>query len=412
MRFLHTADWHLGKLLHGQHLTKDQAHLLDQVVGIVEEHEPDVVIIAGDVYDRSVPPAEAVELLDKVLTRLVVEIGVPVIAIRGNHDSADRLDFGSSILQRQGLHVFSKLRDTPGHVTFKDEHGPVHFVAFPFTEPALARQVFGDDSIRSHDDILAAQVQSAEIPDGERAVAIAHVFARGGDLADSERHLSVGGAETVHASRFSRFCYTALGHLHRRQHIQSASSTDSDVETDTDSVDDSVDRTPPPPHVGYSGSIMKYSFNETHHDKSVHIVDVDADGGCTVETIPLELRRDLRRIEGTIDEVLSGPAEDENPDDYIWVTLTDDGPVHDAMSRIREVYSNALHVERPRRVETNELQQLTGDASSMSVEEIFEQFFTYVTGRDTLPDTHRAVLAEALERAADDENKNERSRTA
>jgi len=410
MRFLHTADWHLGKLLHGKHLTKDQAHLLNQVVRIAEEQEPDVVIVAGDVYDRSVPPAAAVELLDDVLTRLVVEIGVPVIAIRGNHDSADRLDFGSSILQRQGLHVFSKLRDTPGHVTFEDEHGPVHFVAFPFTEPALARQVFGDDSIRSHDDILAAQIESADIPEGERAIAIAHVFARGGDLADSERHLSVGGAETVRAARFSRFCYTALGHLHRRQHIQGGSSGTSDADADANangsanaSADDDTDRASVPQHVRYSGSIMKYSFNETHHDKSVHIVDVDADGGCTVETIPLELRCDLRRIEGTIDEVLSGPAEDENPDDYIWVTLTDDGPVHDAMSRIREVYSNALHVERPRRVETNELQQLTGDASSMSVEEIFEQFFTYVTGRDTLPDTHRAVLAEALERAEDDE---------
>ena len=397
MRFLHTADWHLGKLLHGQHLTKDQAHLLDQIVDIAADTQPDVVIVAGDVYDRSVPPAEAVELLDDVLTSLVVEVDVPVIAIRGNHDSADRLDFGASILQRQGLHVFSKLREAPGHVTFEDEHGPVHFVAFPFAEPALARQVFGNDSIRSHDDILAAQVKSAEIPDGERAVAIAHVFTRGGNLADSERHLSVGGAETVHASRFSRFCYTALGHLHRRQHIQVSSTEDPDVDANTETSQAAV-----PPHVRYSGSIMKYSFNETHHDKSVHLVDVDADGACTVETIPLEFRRDLRRIEGTIDEVLSGPAEGEDPNDYIWVTLTDDGPVHDAMTRIREVYSNALHVERPRRVETNELQQLTGDASTMSVEDIFEQFFTYVTGRDTLPEDHRTVLAEALERAADD----------
>lgn len=388
MRFLHTADWHLGKLLHGKHLTKDQEHLLDQVVDIAKEEEPDVVIVAGDVYDRSVPPAEAVELLDDVLTRLVVEIGVPVVAIRGNHDSADRLDFGSSILQRQGLHVFSKLRETPGHVTFEDEHGPVHVVGFPFAEPALARQVFGDKEIRSHDDIVAAQVASADIPDGERAVAVAHVFARGGDLADSERHLSVGGAETVHASRFSRFCYTALGHLHRRQQIRAT-----DVE-----AQEGADGPAIPPQVRYSGSIMKYSFNETHHDKSVHLVDVDAEGECTVETIALDLRRDLRRIEGTMEEVLAGPADGEDPDDYLWVTLTDDGPVHDAMTRIREVYPNALHVERPRRVETNELQQLTGDASTMRVDDIFEQFFAYVTGQDGLPDTHREILAEALER--------------
>lgn len=381
MRFLHTADWHLGKRLHGVHLTQDQRHLLDQIVDIAEEAKPDAVLLAGDVYDRSVPPAAAVELLDDVLSTLVVDLDLPVIVIGGNHDSADRLDFGSSILQRQGLHVFSKLRDEPGHVVLEDEHGPVHVVAFPFAEPSFARSVFNDDDIRTHDDVVAAQIASAEplLPDGERAIAMAHVFAQGGSLADSERTLAIGGAETVAAARFQRFCYTALGHLHRRQHI-GASREDT------------------PPHVRYSGSLMKYSFNEAGHDKSVHIVDVDADGSCTVDTVPLKLTRDLRKIEGTIEEILDGPAPGENERDYVWVTLTDDGPVHDAMSRIRKVYPNALHVERPRRVESNELQQLTGDAASMSVDEVFEQFFTYVTGRDDLPDRHRDLLAEALER--------------
>ncbi|PEN14273.1 exonuclease sbcCD subunit D [Longibacter salinarum] len=381
MRFLHTADWHLGKLLHGVHLTDDQRYLVDQIVEIADDADPDAVVIAGDVYDRSVPPADAIELLDDALTRLVVDIGVPVIAIGGNHDSAERLDFGSSILERQGLHVFSRLRKKPGHVVLEDEHGPVHFLAFPFAEPAMARSVFGKSDIRSHDEVLAAQVESASdlLPDGERAVAIAHVFAQGGDLADSERTLSIGGAETVHISRFQRFCYTALGHLHRRQHIGASNGE-------------------APRHVRYSGSLMKYSFNETGHDKSVHIVDVDGDGTCEIETIPLELRRDLCRIEGTMTEILDGPADHVDPDDYIWVTLTDDGPVHDAMSRIREVYPNALHIERPRRVETNKLQQMTGDASSLSVDEVFETFFTYVTGRDDMPEQQRDILHDALER--------------
>jgi len=261
----------------------------------------------------------------------------------------------------------------------------VHLLAFPFAEPAMARSVFGDDDIRTHDDVLAAQVASASgrIPDGERAIAIAHVFARGGNLADSERTLSIGGAETVHVTRFDRFCYTALGHLHRRQHIGAADEA-------------------APPNVRYSGSLMKYSFNETGHDKSVHVVDVDEDGNCSVDTIPLTLRRDLRRIEGTLQQILDGPVDEDAAQDYIWVTLTDDGPVHDAMSRIREVYPNALHVERPRRVETNELQQLTGDASSLSVDEVFEQFFTYVTGRDDMDERHRDVLKDALERSPSD----------
>ncbi len=380
MRFLHTADWHLGKLLHGEHLTTDQRGLLRQLCEIVEEESPDVVLMAGDVYDRSVPPSDAVELLDGVLSKLVLELDTPVVAISGNHDSPDRLDFGSRILKGQGLHVLSKPTAEPSAVTIEDEHGPVHITGLPYAEPPQARHVFEDPEINTHNEVLAAQVEAAQdvLPGGERSVAVAHVFAQGGELADSERPLAVGGAETVHASRFDGFDYVALGHLHRRQSVEEG-------------------------RIEYAGSLMKYSFDETGHSKSVNLVEMDGEGNCTVERISLEPERDLRRIEGTLSEVQSGPDPDENRQDYIWVTLQDEGPVVDAMSRVRETYPNALHVEHPTRVEVSSLGGLAGDLQTQSEQEVFEEFAAHVTGEEGLSDGHREVLEEGFERLREEE---------
>ena len=375
MRFLHTADWHLGKLLHGVHLTDDQRVLLDQLINVAADAEPDLVIVAGDVYDRSVPPADAVKLLDDVLSRIVLDLGIPVVAIAGNHDSPDRLDFGSTLLQRQQLYVYSKLRADPGRLTLEDEHGPVHVVGLPYAEPSRARNVFEDPSIKTHDGVLAAQAKSARaaLPDGDRSIAVGHVFTQGGELADSERPLAVGGAETVHTSRFDGFDYVALGHLHRRQKVRD-------------------------PRIQYAGSLMKYSFNEVHHDKSAHLVEMDATGDCTIERVPLMPQRDLRRLEGPLSEILNGPAADEDPEDYLWVTLTDEGPVVDAMSRIRAVYPNALHVERTRQEDIRTLGSADGDVQSQNVDAVFKQFFEHVTDGDPLSDAHQDVLGDAIDR--------------
>jgi len=380
MRFLHTADWHLGKLLHGEHLTTEQRGLLRQLCEIVEDRAPDAVLMAGDVFDRSVPPSDAVELLDDALSKLVIELDTPVVMIAGNHDGPDRLDFGSRILREQGLHVFSKPRPEPGVVTFEDEHGPVHVAGLPYTEPPQARRVFGDPDLKTHDEVVATQSETAResIPSDERSIAVAHVFAKGGELSDSERPLAVGGAETVHTSRFEGFDYVALGHLHRRQQVGED-------------------------HVQYSGSLMKYSFDEVHHEKSVHLVEMDAEGNCEIEQLPLTPECDLRRVEGTLSEIQEGPSPDENEQDYVWVTLEDEGPVVDAMSRIRETYPNALHVEHPTRVDVSSLSGLAGDLEGQSEEEVFEEFAAHVTGEENLSEGHREVLEEAFERLREDE---------
>ena len=376
MRFLHTADWHLGKLLHGTHLTADQRGVLEQIGDLVEAHAPDAVLMAGDVYDRSVPPADAVQVLDETLTRLVVDLDTPVVLIAGNHDSPDRLEFGSRILRERGLHVFSTLQSEPGIVSLRDDHGPVHIVGLPYAEPSAARHVFGDGAIRTHDDVLKAQTEAAQarLPEGERSVAVAHVFAQGGALADSERSLAVGGAETVHAARFDGFDYVALGHLHQRQTVGV-------------------------PRIRYAGSLMKYSFNEVHHTKSVALVEMDATGALSVEPLPLRPTRDLRKIEAPLAAIESGDLPDEgSPDDYLWVTLLDDGPVVDAMTRIRQVYPNTLHIEQPHRTFDSPLHDIAPDVQFGSLDDVFAQFFTHVLDRDTLAPKHEAVLADAIDR--------------
>ena len=371
MRVLHTADWHLGRLLHSQHLTEDQAAVLNQFVDAAQTYEPDAIIVAGDIYDRAVPPSKAVEVLDQVLSRLVVDAGLPVFMIAGNHDSPDRLDFGSTILERQGLHVLCHPRTDP--VVLRDAHGPVYIAGLPYAQPAYARQAFDSDtSIRSHEDVVSAQLDHLrpQIPENARSIAVAHIFAHRGTIGDSERTL-VGGAEQVPTELFDGFNYVALGHLHQRQRV----SED---------------------HIRYAGSPMKYSFSEHRHTKSFYVVDMDAEGACTVEPVRFTPPRDLRCIEGDFHEILDRGTRDPDADDYLKITLTNRGPVTDAMARLREVYPNCLQIEFPR-VEIDADDDLVPPSDDDSPTDIFREFYRYATGTH-LDDEDHPILDTALER--------------
>ena len=371
MRFLHTADWHLGRLLHKKHLTEDQSDVLDQFVAAAQTYEPDAIIVAGDIYDRAVPPSDAVDVLDETLSRLVIDADLPVIMIAGNHDSPDRLDFGSSILQRQGLHVLCHPRTDP--IVLEDAHGPVYIAGLPYTQPAYAREAFESDApIQSHEDVVTAQLDHLrpQIPDDARSIAVAHIFAQRGTIGDSERTL-VGGAEHVPTELFDGFDYVALGHLHRPQRINS-------------------DR------IRYAGSPMKYSFSEHAHEKSFYVVDMDAHGTCTIETVPFTPPRDLRCIEGDFHEVLAQGHDDPNADDYLKITLTNRGPVTDAMTRLREVYPNCLQIEFPR-VEIDDEDDLVPPSENASPTDVFREFYSYATGR-SFDEDDASILEEALER--------------
>jgi len=374
MRFIHTADWHLGRTFHNVSLVEDQAHVLDQVVALVKETKADALVVAGDVYDRAVPPTDAVRLLGDVLERVVVGLEVPVVMIAGNHDSPDRLEFGAPLLSSRGLHVRGTLAPDAGPVVLHDEHGPVHFFLLPYAEPPLVRERLGNDGLRSHDEAMRAlteRISGTQAPGAElnpRSVLLAHCFAAGGEASESERPLTVGGAGTVDPDCFRGFSYTALGHLHRPQAFGS--------------------------RVRYSGSLLKYSFSEADHRKSVSVVELDAAGNVTVEEIPLSPRRDVRIVEGFLKEVLGEPGVGSH--DYLLVRLLDKEAILDPMGKLRQVFPNALHVERPGLWSTGEVQVAGRERLKASVMDLFAAFFQEMTD-DPLDDGQRAAFAEIVE---------------
>ena len=375
MRFIHTADWHLGRLFHNVHMTDDQAHVLEQLVDIVADTRPDAVIVAGDIYDRAVPPPEAVDLLDHVLSRMVVDLKVPVILIAGNHDSPGRLNFGSRLLAGRRLYVTGNLPRICEPIILHDGDGPVHFYALPFAEPSMVRACLECEEAVDHDTAMHAllnRIRSSHLT-GERRVLIGHAFVAGGDGCESERPLSVGGAGTVNAGRFHGFHYVALGHLHRPQSLACGEGE-------------------PPIH--YSGSILKYSFDEAAQPKHVYLVEMDGAGRCVKQAIPLTPRRDVRRLSGLMADLLRGPTDRSRCEDYLEVLIEDEGPVMDAMARLREVYPNVLHL-RPR----ESASRATGDRPNIRITsdvDLFKSFFQHVTG-EPLTSEHEAAFVATID---------------
>ena len=390
MRLIHTADWHLGRLFHTVHLTRDQEQVLEQLVALVVEVRPSAVLIAGDIYDRAVPPTEAVELLDDVLTRVVVGHGVPVIAISGNHDSAARLGFASTLLRERGLHMIGELPREPAPVVLTDEHGPVHIHPLPFADPADARYAYGDDTIHDQEAVAVAGVTRAvkATPAGERRVAVAHALVAGAEeTPESERPLSVGGSTQVPAAVFGGFDYVALGHLHRPQRCGA----------DT---------------VRYAGSLMKYSFSEHSHDKSVSVVEIGAPGSAcnaagaegrarvAIETVALTPPRDVRRLEGTLAEILALGRTDPRHDDYVLAALLDKGALLDPIGQLRSAYPNALAIERPLYDQAGSEEERRPRPGAVGDLDLFDAFFRYANGDSMSSDqrTQLAAVIDALER--------------
>lgn len=367
MRFLHTADWHLGRVYHGVPLIEDQAYLLRRFVRLADERRPDAILIAGDIYDRSVPPAEAVRLLDLVLTELVAGLHIPVVLIAGNHDGPDRLAFGSDLLVRAGLTVRGRVEAEVAPLVLSDAHGEVAIYPLPYAEPAVVRNALGREEVVDHHAALAAQLEAvrAQHVAGRRSVVVAHAFVAGGSESESERPLSVGGSGAVGAALFDGFDYVALGHLHRPQRVGS-------------------DR------VQYSGSLLKYSFAEADHLKSVNLVEMDAGGQCTLERIPLAPRRDLRILEGRLQDIVAAAADDARRDDYILARLTDTGAILDAMGTLRSAWPNALAIERPDQLGDG-AGRAAADHRRIGVPELFADFHRDVCGRE-LDAAERAAL--------------------
>ena len=335
MKILHTADWHLGKYLNNFDLLKDQEHILVQIIELIKKERPDVILLAGDIYDRSVAPAEAVRVFDEVMSQIILDLKIPVIAIAGNHDNAHRISYCNAILQKQGLHIFGNLGDGTNppmaalpQITLKDKHGEVHFFPIPYTEPETLRYYTKDQQIRTHQDVMnwvTAKINE-QCPTGRR-VLIAHAFVAGGATSESERDLLVGGAAYIEANTFESFTYTALGHLHQPQLFLKAK-------------------------VCYAGSPMKYSFSEAHHKKSVAIITLDQQGIATHQTIDLKPLHDMHRVKGRISnftdfEITSQDTQAIDAEDFLEITLENEEHFLNPMAIIQKHYINAMHLRRP-----------------------------------------------------------------
>lgn len=325
MKIFHTADWHLGKIVLGTHLTEDQRDVLQQFVHAVQQEKPDVVIIAGDIYDRAIPPVEAIKLYDELITSLAFDLQIPVLAISGNHDSPERLQFASKFMHNNNYYIQGSFDPALTPITLYDEFGKVHFYLVPYVEPKIVQLLFEDDSIRTHNDAMRAISEKIKEQANieERHILIGHAFftptgeADDAVKSDSERPLSIGGSEYISTNHVSWFNYVALGHLHQAHQVGA-------------------------PHIRYAGSPLKYSLSEKFHQKGYLIIELDEQGQVTVEKKELYPTRDLRQVVGSMEEILQLPKSE----DYVFVTLTDEHVITQPMEKVRTVFPNAMHVER------------------------------------------------------------------
>jgi len=357
MKLLHTADWHLGRSFEGHSLDEDHRHVLDQVFEAVVRHRPDVLIVAGDLFDRASPPETAVRLFNDFMQRLTAETACAVVLIAGNHDSGERIGAMSMLADRNRALVRGPVASREPPLVLADEHGAVAISALPFAYEFAARDCFGDSGIKSPADVMAAQVAAArqEVPEGARWVIVAHAFVEGGAGSDGERTLSraVGGVETVPAAVFDGADYVALGHLHRPQ----------SVGRDT---------------IRYSGSPLAFGFDEEGQQKSMTLVELGGDGEVSSETIPFQPLRQVRALKGSLSDILA-EAEDRPSEDFIKVTLRDAQRRIDPMKRIRAHYPNAsLAYETAGPLETKSKASLK--AGVVRPEDVIAAFLDFAAG--------------------------------
>lgn len=329
MRILHTADWHLGRSFAGFDLLDAQRHALDGLATIAATERPHAIILAGDIYDRGVPPEDAVREFDDILMRLAAV--APVLAIAGNHDSGGRIDFGRRLLRQTGVHIAGTSRQGIERVDLRDEHGIVAFHLMPFATPEDVRFELGIDHLRSHDEATRARIASLDLAGTARHVLVGHLFVHGGrETRDSERDITVGGVATVDPAAFAPFSYTALGHLHRPHSVAGG-------------------------RVRYSGSLARYSFAEEDHEKTVSLVEIDAAGELAVREIPLPQKHGMRTLRGTFDELRERAAADGRREvDFVRIVLSDAIMVPGAYEHFRRLYPHLLEfVHEPPRLANN-----------------------------------------------------------
>ena len=428
MRFLHTADWHLGRIFYGQYLTDDQAHVLEnQFFSILKDEKIDGILLAGDVFDRAVPPIEAIELWDSIITRLAMDYKVPLFVVSGNHDGAERLEVGRSMLSQSGIHIWGSPHHALQPFEFEGADGKVAICPMPFSEPRRIGDALGfgstnisletiqnidnvetpaaktktktkdskskkasvgvvEDSLFASVDKVDEKIAAIEtskgvtqdlvahnesglnlhnndqmyqawsnhlrnqVPKGMRSIAISHAFVMGGEVGGSERTMSIGGSEQVSPQVFKDFHYTALGHLHGPQRMGAD-------------------------YIRYSGSPLKYSFDEHMQKKSFTIIDMDTKGQVDISTIPVEAKRDVVILEGYFEDLLNNKElQAKHKDDYVQARLLDTMPIMDGMAKLRQVYHRCMTIDLVGRVATPMADMGEVVFKELNERELFNQF--------------------------------------
>ncbi len=373
MKLLHTADLHLGKRVNGFSMIEDQAYILQQILQIAEAQAVDAVLIAGDVYDRTVPSEEAVELFDGFLAALS-QYGIPVFVISGNHDSAERMAFGNSVMSAGGIYLSPVYRGSIAPILLEDTHGPVAFWLVPFVKPAHVRAQFPEEEISSYEDAMRVVLSHLEIDPAIRNVALVHQFLTGGATCDSELH-TVGGTEEISAALFDIFDYVALGHLHGAQKITRET-------------------------LRYAGSPLKYSFSEANQKKSVSLITLGEKGSCTVDLLPLTARHDLCRIRGPFEELTQSSC---GSDDYCEITLTDEQDIPDAVSRLRVFYPNLMLLRYDnQRTRTQSIGIASDDIAYKTPLQLFDELYKLQNGQP-MEDEQRALMHRLIQELWEDE---------
>ena len=372
MKFIHLSDLHLGKRVNEFSMIEDQAYILKKILGIIRDEEPDGVLIAGDIYDKSIPSVEAVGLFDDFLKRLAGQ-KVPVFIISGNHDSPERLAFGAELIKLSGIHISPAYSGRVEPISLKDNYGAVHIYMLPFIKPVHVRSVFPVETVESYTDAVRAAISHMDIQESERNILVTHQFVTGAQRSDSE-DICVGGADNVDVSVFDGFDYVALGHIHGPQSAGRESAR-------------------------YCGTPLKYSFSEANHHKSVTILELKEKGNLVIRAVELSPLRDMRELKGTYEELTNRKNyEGTRVDDYLHITLTDEEDIVDAMGKLRVIYPNLMKLDYDNR-RTRENRELTGGETeeSRTPLELIMDFYEKQNNQP-MNEKQKALVSELMEK--------------
>lgn len=356
MKILHLADLHIGKIIFEQSLLEDQEYMLNKIIEKIKAENIDAILIAGDVYDRSIPQAEAINLLDRFLNILIKELKKKVFIIAGNHDSKERLGFGNKIFENEGLFISSKYEGKIKKVELQDEYGKLNIYMLPFIKPIEVKKYFDDETL-SYDETIKKIIEKEDIDESQRNIILTHQFvtAIGEEVERTESEvLTLGGTDNVDISNYNKFDYVAIGHVHRPQRIGRDTAR-------------------------YAGTMLKYSFSEVNHKKTMPIIDFKEKGNIDIKLVELKPLRDMREIKGPIEKLIEN-YEEENANDYIRAIITNEEPVYDAIGQLRRIYPNVLKLEVQNskilsniEFKTENLQKV----KSKSEVELFNEFYKF-----------------------------------